>query len=421
MKRNIFILLGVGVGVITLGIVGFTVVYYAILQDRGGQLKNPPPGKAFSYEELLKLQDQEEQAAAEPSRQLGGISLVAAESILKEQAIAGIPRLIACFEFENEDLRVQAAETLKKLGAKAVDPVRARLNDKNAQVRFWTVQTLAHIGPDAADAVNEVLALVSDNDARVRYKAVYAIGKFGVRSDAVFAGLLKAIEDKDESVTETALEVLESIGTPPKEALPTLARLATKGSPENVRQPALKLLGRLGEPAVPTFKTLLKDINPTEATDTLKAVASLGVHAKPLLPELQNLLLTNAWFGAHQEMLGTFKKCGPEGADGLTSVLKKVSDPNSPQADPARGLVLLTTLGEMGSEAKSAVPVLIDLLKSSKPGPGSNLFQILETLGDIGPAASKAIPAVEMLLNYDPITVQAARVALRRMGKIDKQ
>src|SRR5262245_42641280 len=105
MKRIILPLLFVGIAVTVLGVVGFVVLKY------GWDLN------AISYEELEKLQDKPEQAAAE------------------------IPRIVACFEWNDETLRAQAAETLSKIGPKAVDPVREKLKSKNAKVRFWAVQT----------------------------------------------------------------------------------------------------------------------------------------------------------------------------------------------------------------------------------------------------------------------------------------
>src|SRR5437016_1391369 len=118
MKRLIpLVIAGVGVTVISLGFVGVAVIYYMTLQTP----VTPPP---FTYTDLEDLQTRPDKAAAQ------------------------IPRIIACFEVEDEDLRFQATETLKALGVKAVDPLRTKLKDKNAKVRFYAVQTLAMIGPD---------------------------------------------------------------------------------------------------------------------------------------------------------------------------------------------------------------------------------------------------------------------------------
>jgi HEAT repeat protein len=383
MKRNLpLVIVGVSIVVVVLCVASFRVIYY---------LTRPQPPTPFSYSELEGLQEKPEKAAAE------------------------IPRIIACFEVDDEDLRLQAAETLKMVGPKAVDPLREKLKDKNAKVRFCAAQTLALIGPDAAPASDDLLACLKDDDSQVRYKAVYALGKVGVKSDAVIDALVKALGDTDQAVSETAIETLENIGPPSKESVPRLAGLAGKDSPPAVRALALRLLGQMGEPAVPAFKELLKNADTLDSIALVQAIATLGPLAKPLLSELQTIMIKNRFWDAERELLDTFKKCGPDGASGLASVLKTLHDPKSPHfaPDDDRSKSLLSGIGDMGAPAKVAVPLLLELLQERellRP-------QILDALGGIGPAAGEAIPAVEALLQ-DKVLAGPARIALRRMGKI---
>jgi HEAT repeat protein len=390
MKRNVIVLLVI---VLSLGVVGLAAVgitaYIIGWPIAVGSPKEQPPATPLSFAELDDLLDKPDKAAE------------------------SLTRIISCFWQDDEELRAQASEVLRNVGARAVEPLRAHLNSKTPAVRFWIVQTLGAIGPEAAASTDDLVARTQDDEADVRYKAVFALGRVGMKSDKAVGAVLKALEDKDGQVAQTALEVLEQMGAPPKEALPTLEKLAGKNSPEAARATAIKLLGKMGEPAVPAFKKLLRDTPPHEATDLAKAIADLGPHAKPLLPDLQTIMLTNVWFFAQNEMLLAFKKCGPEGAQGLSSVLKKVSAEKTPIYDPVRGAAILKTLGEMGADAKGAVPTLIPLLKDNAFRP-----HVLETLGDIGPAAKEAIPAVEALVNDSTPRSDPARVALRRMGKI---
>jgi HEAT repeat protein len=87
----------------------------------------------ISVEEMTKLQEKGDAASAE------------------------IPRLIECFDRDNEELRLTAAMTLGTIGAKAVEPVRERLKDPSAKIRFCAVESLAFIGPDAAPAGDDLL------------------------------------------------------------------------------------------------------------------------------------------------------------------------------------------------------------------------------------------------------------------------
>lgn len=368
------------IGIVTLLVVGVIVYKY---------ITRPP----LTYNELVKLQEQGEAAASE------------------------IPLIVSCFDYNDETLRAQAAETLSKIGPKSVDPVRAQLKSSNAKTRFWAVQTLALLGPEAAGAADDLVPLLKDADVSVRYKTVYALGKLGTKSAPVIDGIVKALDDEDKTVSSMAVDVLDKIGTPPKKALPTVADLAANGSTSAVRKAALKLLGQMGEPAVPTFRALLKGMKENDRQDVFQAIAQLGPDAKGLVPELVPIL-TQQCRGPSIDptLIEILKKCNGAGAKGLAEVLKAVE--GELVAWGSR-VSLYQAIGEMRSptSAKASVPILVELLQSKKSV--MNRPQILEALGEIGVPARDAIPAVEALTS-DPAMGEAARVALRRMGKIVK-
>jgi HEAT repeat protein len=379
VKRFILLFVLVVV-VVLLGVAGYFGVKWAM--DRG-------PLMPMSIAELEKLEAQGEAAAPE------------------------IPRILACFDRSNEDLRIQAALTLKAIGPKAVGPVAERLEDRDAKVRFCAAETLAWIGPAAEPATEKLVAHLQDENADVRYKSAYALGKIGARSDSAILALIKALGDKEKSVVETSQETLKQMGSPPPEAIPALVKL-TKDQNQAIRELALTLLGRAGPPAVPAFKDLLKDADTLNTIELIKAIAPLGAAAKPLLPELESIMVKNKWWDAQDDQLMLFKKCGEDGAKSLTNILTSLHDPKSPHFDVAddRSVILLKAIGEMGADSKSAVPVLLGLLKDRptlRP-------RVLETLGDIGPSAREQARAEVEALVSNPALAAAARTALRRMG-----
>lgn len=331
-----------------------------------------------------------------------------------------VVRLLACFEHNDEDLRVKAAETLSQMGPKAVEPVRARLKHKDPSVRFWAVQTLAFLGPEAAGATDDLLGLLQDSDARVRYKTVYTLGRLGVKNDKVFQGMVTALKDEDADVRDTAVETVKDMGAPPAEVVPALA-LAVKEVLPAYRGAVLLLLGKAGEPALPTFKELLKKSNPT-ADDfpvLIHATAMLGPHVPTLLPEL-NLVLGTQLRGSQisPELINLFKQCGPQGAKSLADALQDVE---TDRIVHNHRLVLLKGIGALGPDAKVAVPILVELLQNKAKLPVNYRGAILETLGDIGGAAAReAAPAVEAL-TQEPAIAEEARAALRRMGVAAKK
>jgi HEAT repeat protein len=226
------------------------------------------------------------------------------------------------------------------------------------------------------------------------------------------------------------MDTLEKIGSPPPAQLPLLADLA-KDPNELVRHNAIKLLCKLdpAEPAVPIIKGLLQDKKLLGAKADVdfdvivRAMVPLGKKAEPLLPELQAVMIANHYWNAEEQLMDTIKKCGPAGAETLTNVLKALHDPQTrPDADGAmRPEIVVRRLGEMGADARNAVPTLVEILKTRGPLQP----QILDTLGDIGPAAAgeKAVSAVEMLLanaGQNPELADKARTALVRMGVFKK-
>lgn len=388
MNRTVLVVF-LALAVVILGVAGIGVVVYFAWPPKVEPPKNEPP---FTYKELEDLNENPDKASKE------------------------IPRIIDCFENGDEEVRLMAAETLQKVGAKAVEPLRAKLTHKNANVRFCCLQSLAFLGPQAAAASVDVVKCLKDEDSNVRYKAVFTLGRLGVTSDAAMDGLLNALSDREENVQQTAAEVLENFGTPGKESLPAIGRLANNGTPTQ-RSVALKLMGRMGEPAAQNFKELLRKANTLDQIELIQAIAQLGKGAKPLLPDLGAIMVKNRFWDAQEELIATFKKCDKDGADGLASVLKTLHDPKMPETfapNDDRSLILLKAIGDIGPDAKGTVPLLIELLKERE----SLQPATLDALGGIGPAASDAIPFVESLVKNPKDKNDPAVIALRRMGKV---
>lgn len=388
MKRVLPLII-IGIVIMILGVTGFSVaLYFMFPQFIGGRPTEPAP---FTAQQLMDMTDDPDKVKAD------------------------IPRVIACFKVDDE-LGVLAADALSKAGPKAVEPLRAKLKDSDARVRYYSALTLALIGPDAKDAADGLVQCLGDDDAQVRQKAAYALGKLGVKSDNVINGLVKALSDKEEMVSTQAIETLKGIGPPTKEALPTLAKLASKDSPQATRELALGLLSQMGEPAAPTFQDLLKNADALATIEIIRVLPAMGKGAKPLLPALQTIMVKDRHWDAEEELLTTFKKCGADGAAGLAKVLKTLHDPKVKETfapNDSRSISLLKAIGEIGPDAKDTVVDLIVLLydrEGLRP-------QILQCLGDIGPAAKLAIPDVESMVKNAKDPNDPAIVALRRMGK----
>ena len=145
--------------------------------------------------------------------------------------------------------------------------------------------------------------------------------------------------------------------------------------------------------------------------------------AKRLLPELQVLLLEMKWWDADVQLMGMLKKCGPDEPQALTNILKILQDPTSKQFPDGMmcTTIALRMLGEMGSDAKIAVPTLVDLLKEHRPAAADSRLRSATSAR----RRREAAPAVELLLakegQNDPVLAEKARTALVRMGVFQKK
>src|SRR6476661_7721890 len=101
MNRTVVFLVG-AVIVVAFGVGGYYAVDY-YTKDHTPAVQAGPAPTPLTWEEMEKLQARGPDAHEE------------------------IPRLLQCFATSDEAVRVQAAETLGKIGPKAVEPVREKL------------------------------------------------------------------------------------------------------------------------------------------------------------------------------------------------------------------------------------------------------------------------------------------------------
>jgi HEAT repeat protein len=147
---------------------------------------------------------------------------------------AGEP-LIAALKDPNKDVRWAAAKALDKfnwtpgtddtgvlywiakrewnkvvaIGATAVEPLIAALEDGNEHVRWAAIEALVAIGERA---VEPLIAALEDGNEHVRWAAAWALGKIG--DPRAGEPLIVALKDEDKDMRKAAIEALGKIGDP---------------------------------------------------------------------------------------------------------------------------------------------------------------------------------------------------------------
>jgi len=139
---------------------------------------------------------------------------------------------------KHADLWQAVVGSLVEIGAPAVGPLIAALQDKVPAVREGAAAALGLIGD--ARAVEPLIAAIRDDDDSVRYSTALALGQIG-DARAVQA-LIGALGDGDSQVRESARQALAQIGLPAVEAQ-VIARQQESGIVARLAVEALDVLG----------------------------------------------------------------------------------------------------------------------------------------------------------------------------------
>jgi HEAT repeat protein len=188
-----------------------------------------------------------------------------------------VPGCIRSLE-EKAPLRFYAVQMLIKIGpdaAPAVPALTASLADPQPELRRETLFALGAIGPAAAPAADKIAARLSDDDQEVRHAACYALGKIGPTAQVALPNLRGAMDSDDEfmqlAAVWAALKISPQDEELQKSAVPHLIK-GLKDVRIHVRLEAAGLLGELGhvaQSAIPALQEVQQDEN-----DDVRAAAT---------------------------------------------------------------------------------------------------------------------------------------------------
>jgi HEAT repeat protein len=160
---------------------------------------------------------------------------------------------IADLGSEDPDKRRTASELLIAAGSEAVPPLNQALQRGNSSARQDAALILGAIGDTRA--VKPLVAVLEDRDADLRWAAVWALVRIGPPS---VSDLVSSFETQSSEANAGAEIALAKIGKP---AVPQLISALNNKNPR-VRRHSARLLGRIGDPSsAPALKKSLQDQN----------------------------------------------------------------------------------------------------------------------------------------------------------------
>jgi HEAT repeat protein len=354
----------------------------------------------------------------------------------------------------------EAADVLSRLGSEGVPSLAEALPRADERIARLIMQYLGEMGPEARAAIPALLRMLKHTHRWCRYEAASALvnidRKLGAqKATPVLAALAVPSGDEifDEDLRVRALQMLRELGSGGKAAVPSLTALlqdeevdgrwhrraaetlgclelntpealaalrkATQDRDTGLRVAAAQALGRLGHRREAVALLLEALQHGGDRSHSIDALAEIGPPAKAALPELRKLMRNSGESTRCAAALAVWRIERPVNShglqfdprqDALAVLVEILQSPDLLDLHPAA-----RAIGQIGPEAKPAVPALIRRLELGVP-----LFskEILNTLGKIGPEAREAVPALKQLLEHkNEYVCWAAAIALCRMGE----
>ena len=203
------------------------------------------------------------------------------ETLIKE-AISQLPKAIDGLNSPEGEDREQAADSLREMGAfakAALPALRLHLDDEDVYVRLSAAAALLAIDGDE----RATLAILSDAlkhpDEEVRREAARRLGNAGATAKATVPALREAFHDHEPRVQIAVVRALAQIDSEDQTVVTLLTSLLDEHAPKLQRRQAVEILGSLGSrakaalPVLKRFRVVEEyDRVPHEATRALQQI-----------------------------------------------------------------------------------------------------------------------------------------------------
>jgi HEAT repeat protein len=300
-----------------------------------------------------------------------------------------IPKLVDVFLNEGSSAAAYDLSMLGPMASSAVPPLQRALNDPRPDVRIQAAIALAFIDPSIPEALTV---------------------------------LIDAFERHPSDALEVPL-ALARLGPHAKSALPRLFRLVEKGETPRGLVQALFRIDPEGQQCVPALIAALKHRDSYVVEASAECLGLLGPRAAASVPALTEL----ATGGFHEPFANSnprrsaakaLRRIGSAARPSIPALVAALkAQPGQLDDETTRAIV--ETLGSFGAESKSAVGILIDILKNRERYGEQYYIGVKEwsvrtaaalALGQIGPDAEVAVPILREAMNEFPARLRVPMI-----------
>jgi HEAT repeat protein len=262
-------------------------------------------------------------------------------------------------ENAREVARLLGPETKKTLAKQVVPVLLARARNPATPARDYILEgAIRDLEPESSLIVPDLNQFLKDPDARVRQAAAFMLMEYGKDSLPALSNVVDAVNDSDFEVRQCAVRALMTMGPGANAGAPALERCLADPKLRLDAAFALWTTDHRTNVALANLPDALTD-GTGNAAYFLGQVGPAGREVMPALLKATEQSENNGRFNACEAIW----KIDPKQAMKIVPVLiGMLSDSHTDEFHLEHGARLL---GEIGPEAKSAIPVLTDLLKHS--------------------------------------------------------
>jgi HEAT repeat protein len=326
----------------------------------------------------------------------------------------------------NLQVRVCCARAVWKVDKQedtAVTTLTEILKDSEAtpEVRRFALDTLAEIGPNAKPALPQITEALTHESPAVRLSAARAVWQVDRKAPIATDTVLAIVEDPASPVElrRQAIDTLADIGPAARKASPALTKLLADPT-TYVRIKAARALWQIDHQALPIVDILRTSLAHQEPTDPDSAavrmwaaylLAEIGPEARTAYPDLVKALQDKD-DSVRKQVALTFTKIAEPKDTLLIEPLTAAAFRDSQlvvRVNAARALAKVDP-----SKHKVVVGVVVEGLRDSSADVRRS---VVETLGELGPEARTALPQLNAALQDRNVEVRrAAADSLARLG-----
>jgi HEAT repeat protein len=318
-----------------------------------------------------------------------------------------VPALVEALKDESSEVRYWAATALRDSAAKEAAPaLLALVKQAPLATRREALTLLGQVKPASKEVVSELIRIVKhETDLDLYSRAVTALGDIGPSAKDAIPALVEALKNESWPFQQGVIRAVGAFGQDARPAVPALLKALNDDNPEIRVYAAASLwqIERRSERVLPVVLAALQGSPSTPQSDGDNVAMRVPGHGASALSDLPAPVLPANFNYVH--VLALKVLCQVEPKTGYPLLCKAIQ---AKESDSRLSAIL--TAGELGPEAKEAVPALIQVLRDKNDWH----VQAAQSLGQIGRAAASALPAFrEAAKEDDPFVRRAAHSAIK--------